>query len=159
MLLSPPQLLSIAELIHPPVPLSLRDVATVSGLSKEDLTLKFSCADYSVMDVLLVVICAELLMGRLPKRSVNCEFHTFGQGLKLLHKIVHHSKLTISDIAAICETFAEGLSKPDEGLDDRVEKTHNCYTDIISTLMGGEVTSKSASDEFMKCVREVTRVS
>lgn len=152
------QILETGELLHQ-ADASLRDISSVVGIPEVQLLSDFSLVDRSPLDVLLVVLCNELLT---VKIGSGCEYHSFGLGLKLVHKIIHHTALTSHDISKIRADYSGVLSTSGTGLEERCDSAICAWLHVIRTICGfgtSEENNAERTENFLTCVREVTYVT
>lgn len=151
------QILQTGELLHH-TDASLRDISSVVGIPESKLLSDFAVSGRSALDVLLVVVCNELLT---VKIGTGCEYHSFGLGIRLLHRLLVGTTLSMHDIDGIRADYTGRLSLPDEGLDERMGTAIVAWKCAISTITSGlpegtEVVERT--ENFLRCVREVTSV-
>ncbi len=151
------QILETGELLHQ-TDTSLRDISSVVGIPVSKLLSDFSVTGRSPLDVLLVVVCNELLT---VKIGSGCEYHSFGLGLKLVHKIIHHTDLSSKEISKIRAAYSGALSTAGTGLEKRCDSAISAWLYVIRTICGSVTSDEDKAERtenFLTCVREVTYV-
>ena len=152
------QMLVTAELLLNCDSPTTKEVSLVSGIPERTLNKNYALDGYAVSDVLLVVLCNEFL---LRKSSENASGNTydFGLGLKLLHKIIHYTNLSIAGIGSIRSEFSCHFTTVSDSFAIYDIEAELCRKAVVNSLQGKKVDDLSRAVAFLSCVREDTLVT